>query len=139
MTKNKRIILDTNWWISLIIVRFQNKLASVINNPNIELISCDELEAEIKKVLAENKIRKYTDAQTTKEFWYYYFEVVKYHKIKSSVILSRDKKDNFLLALARDSKAGFLITGDKDLLVLKKFENTSIVTLPQFLNLINKK
>ena len=138
MTKNKRIILDTNWQISLIIVRFQNKLASVINNPNIELISCDELEAEIKKVLAENKIRKYTDAQTTEEFWYYYFEVVKYHKIKSSVILSRDKKDNFLLALAKDSKADFLITGDKDLLVLKKFENTSIVTLPQFLNLINK-
>jgi hypothetical protein len=44
-----------------------------------------------------------------------------------------------LLALAKDSKATFLITGDKDLLVLKQFENTSIITLTEFLDYLNKK
>jgi len=34
----------------------------------------------------------------------------------------RDFKDNFLLSLCRDGKADFLITGDPDLLVIKKFE-----------------
>jgi len=46
--------------------------------------------------------------------------------------LCRDDKDNFLLALAKDSNADFLITGDKDLLILKKFEDTSIVTIADY-------
>ena len=49
----------------------------------------------------------------------------------------RDVKDNYLLALSKDADADYLITGDKDLLVLKQFENTLIVTLPQFLEIIN--
>ena len=49
----------------------------------------------------------------------------------------RDVKDNYLLALSKDADADYLITGDKDLLVLKQFENTLIVTLAQFLEIIN--
>jgi uncharacterized protein len=59
--------------------------------------------------------------------------------VTSEVSLCRDEDDNFLLALAKDSKADFLITGDKDLLVLKQFENTSILTLTEFLDHLNKK
>ena len=139
MTKRKnRIILDANWWISLVIMRFQTKIASVISNPNLDFFSCDELESEIKKVLNEKRIQKYIDAEIKNEFWFYYFESVIYCKIKSSVILSRDIKDNYLLALAKDAKADFLITGDKDLLVLKQFENTCIINLTQFLIQLNK-
>lgn len=140
MPKRKdRIIFDANWWISLIIMRFQNKMASVILNPTLELISCDEVESEIKKVLSEIRIQKYINEKIKKEFWYYYFESVQYVKIKSLVILSRDKKDNYLLALSKDSRADFLITGDKDLLELKRFGNTSILTLTEFLTHLNKK
>jgi hypothetical protein len=39
--------------------------------------------------------------------------------INSRVTVCRDLKDNYLLALARDSNANFLITGDKDLLEIK--------------------
>ena len=48
----------------------------------------------------------------------------------------RDTKDNYLLNLSIDGKADYLITGDKDLLVLKKIENTQIVTLKEFENII---
>ena len=58
--------------------------------------------------------------------------------VTSEVSLCRDEDDNFLLALAIDSKADFSITGDKDLLVLKKVENTSIISLPEFLAHQNK-
>jgi len=45
----------------------------------------------------------------------------------------RDRtKDNFLLALARDGNADYLITGDKDLRDMKVFEKTKIVTLNEF-------
>lgn len=51
---------------------------------------------------------------------------------KTDVDLCRDPKDNFLLNLSIDGKADFLITGDKDLLVLEKIESTQIVTLAEF-------
>jgi putative PIN family toxin of toxin-antitoxin system len=52
--------------------------------------------------------------------------------VRSVVDICRDPKDNFLLALAKDGKADYLITGDGDLLVLKEFERTKIVTLSDF-------
>ena len=52
--------------------------------------------------------------------------------IESYVSICRDVKDNFLLSLSKDAKADFLITGDYDLLVLKTFEATQIVTMAEF-------
>ena len=37
-------------------------------------------------------------------------------QVTSTINICRDRKDNFQLALADDSKANYLITGDKDLL-----------------------
>lgn len=57
-------------------------------------------------------------------------------EVSSIVNISRDAKDNFLLALAKDGKATHLLTGDKDLLVLKKFGRTKIMTLTEYLSTI---
>lgn len=54
--------------------------------------------------------------------------------VKSKVDICRDKEDNFLLALAKDDKADYLISGDKDLLVIDKFEKTKIIKLTDFLD-----
>ena len=51
----------------------------------------------------------------------------------SEVFICRDAKDNYLLGLAKDSDANFLVTGDQDLLVIAKFENTEIVTYQELL------
>ena len=53
-------------------------------------------------------------------------------QVSSVVEICRDAKDNFLLALAKDSQADYLITVDADLLVIKKFEHTEIVTYTEF-------
>ncbi|NOU18040.1 MAG: putative toxin-antitoxin system toxin component, PIN family [Bacteroidales bacterium] len=50
-------------------------------------------------------------------------------KIRSEVTECRDPKDNFLLNLTIDSKADYLATGDKDLLVLKRIGKARIITL----------
>ena len=50
-------------------------------------------------------------------------------KVKSEVRISRDSKDDFLLALAIDRKASHLITGDEDLLVLKKIKKQKFFLL----------
>jgi len=51
---------------------------------------------------------------------------------KTKVNICRDKKDNDILSLCQDGRADFLISGDKDLLVLKKFKNTKIISPKQF-------
>ena len=49
------------------------------------------------------------------------------------VTLCRDPKDNQFLELCLAASADYLITGDKDLLVLKKFQQTQIFSPKQFL------
>ncbi|WP_373521656.1 putative toxin-antitoxin system toxin component, PIN family [Aquiflexum sp.] len=56
-------------------------------------------------------------------------------EIKSEVNICRDPKDDFLLGLAKDGKADFIITGDKDLLDLVKFRKTRIITISDFLDI----
>lgn len=46
--------------------------------------------------------------------------------------LCRDPDDNNILQLVKFTKADYLITGDKDLLVLKEFETCRIVTPKTF-------
>jgi uncharacterized protein len=53
--------------------------------------------------------------------------------VVSDVAICRDPKDNFLLSLAKDGKATHLITGDKDLLDIKVFGKTKIVTIADYL------
>ena len=56
------------------------------------------------------------------------------YSVTSSIKICRDPKDNFLLALSRDGNASHLLTGDKDLLEIKKFGKTKIQTIREYLN-----
>ena len=53
-------------------------------------------------------------------------------QVKSKIELCRDPKDDFLLSLAMDSKADYLITGDNDLLGLKTIGKTKIITITDY-------
>ena len=46
----------------------------------------------------------------------------------------RDLKDNFLLSLAVESKADYLVTGDTDLLIIKEIEKIKIIKWSDFVN-----
>jgi predicted nucleic acid-binding protein len=55
-------------------------------------------------------------------------------KVFSIVNVCRDVKDNFLLSLAIDGDVDYLITGDNDLLILKHYKKTSILTINDFIS-----
>ncbi len=50
----------------------------------------------------------------------------------------RDKDDDEILALGESSKAKYIITGDKDLLILKKFHSIKILTPREFWEVVRK-
>ncbi len=54
-------------------------------------------------------------------------------EVTSEIKECRDPKDNFLLNLAIDSKAHYLVTGDTDLLVIKKIKKTKILGWNDFI------
>jgi len=59
-------------------------------------------------------------------------------EVSSEVALCRDKKDDYLLALAKDGQADYLITRDEDLLSLQTFGSTKIMHPYDFENEIKK-
>lgn len=53
--------------------------------------------------------------------------------VASTIVECRDPKDDFLLALALDGRADYLVTGDADLLALDPWRGVRIVTPADFL------
>jgi len=50
----------------------------------------------------------------------------------------RDSSDNYLLALAHASSAGYLVTRDEDLLTLRRYGSTEIIYPARFLRLLSE-
>ena len=128
-----RIVIDTNLWISFLITKHYSRLDRILSDKLVTLLYSQQLIDEFIEVAQRPKFKKYftaTDLQVlllTMSKRAYFIDVL------SIVEVCRDPKDNFLLALSKDGKASHLITGDKDLLVLKKFGKTKILTLTEYL------
>ncbi len=131
--KVDKIIIDTNLWISFLITKDFKKLDSRIKGGKVRIIfSLDSIE-EFLTVADRPKFKKYfsrLDIDKLIDLFDVYGEIV---SVTSNVNLCRDPKDNFLLSLAKDSKTNYLITGDKDLLDVKSFEVTKILTMTDYL------
>ena len=50
----------------------------------------------------------------------------------SQIEICRDPDDDKFINCARDAHAMYIVSGDKDLLVVQQFENISIVTAKEF-------
>lgn len=134
MKKRVRIIIDTNLWVSWLIKKRETRLSQILSNSSLEIVSSHEQASELFEVIERSKFHKLVPSEIIEEFKTYFLQAVELYKVKISVEASRDKKDNFLLALAKTAQANYLLTGDKDLLIIEKFAGTNIITLTEFLN-----
>ncbi len=130
--KTIKLILDTNLWISFLLSKNYTQLDNILFVKKAKLIFSQELLEEFLEVVKRPKFRRFFSIENTKELLETIQDHAEFVDVKSEVKICRDKKDNFLLSLAKDSKADYLITGDKDLLVLKKFGKTKILTISDF-------
>lgn len=131
--KTDRIIIDTNLWISFLLTHDFLKFDEIFSDKPTTLLFSQNLLNEFIEVAQRPKFKKYF---TPDDFESMLFEI----KCKSEVISitstvsgCRNPKDNFLLALAKDGKATHLLTGDKDLLEIKVFGKTKILTISDYL------
>ncbi|TLV02733.1 putative toxin-antitoxin system toxin component, PIN family [Dyadobacter luticola] len=132
--KPLRIIIDTNLWISFLIRNDYSRLDDILFSGNCILIFSSELLEEFLSVVKRPKFRKYFSQSDIESVLETIDEYAKFVRVTSQIDICRDAKDNFLLSLAADSSADYLLTGDNDLLELRQFEGTKIVKIADFLS-----
>jgi putative PIN family toxin of toxin-antitoxin system len=101
-------------------------------NKKIRIVFSEELLSEFIEVIQRPVFTKYfykDDLQNLIDFFDVYADFI---EVSSKIKKCRDPKDDFLLSLAVDSKADYLLTGDEDLLDLKKIDITKIITFTDF-------
>ena len=138
MRKEKRvkIVVDTNLWISFLMsLPTEQRLRRLLLSGRIDIVFSKELFNELEITAKRRKFYQYFDTEQVEMLLQMLMENVDVVDVCSVVKICRDSKDNFLLALAQDGGVDYLITGDRDLLMLKKFGKTKIVTLTEFENI----
>lgn len=65
-----------------------------------------------------------------------FLRIVQIPKVLNAV--PRDPEDNMVLECAIEGGARYVVSGDNDLLVLKKFSNVEIVRASDFLKIVDK-
>jgi putative PIN family toxin of toxin-antitoxin system len=130
--KPSKIIIDTNIWISFLIGKELQDLKDLIASEKVKVITTDQLINEIKLVTSRDKLKKYFNQDKVSDLISLLDILADKVKIKKIDKICRDPKDDFILALSKESRANYLITGDKDLLDIKVYGRTKIVTVKQF-------
>lgn len=133
MQEKISIVIDTNWWISLILSKYKSPLVNLFKKERIIVYRCKELTTEICETVVKDKFKPNISEEVFFDFIKRYEGGTRLIVLKSNVTVCRDPADNYLLSLAKDAAADFLITGDKDLLAIKQFEQTIICTLSDFI------
>lgn len=135
--KKPKVVIDTNVWISFLVGKKLSSLKSLLSNQNIQIIISRELIDEIEDVINRPKLRKYFPQDKVKEFIHLLRIISLQHSIQAIESICRDPKDDFLLALSKETKADYLVTGDNDLLSIEKYGKTRIVAANEFEEIIN--
>lgn len=135
MAKNKslRLVIDTNLWISFIISKKLNLLEPILFAENTRILFSSELVEELQATITKPKLKKYFSENALEEMLTVFDPYIDFITVKSTVSICRDPNDNFLLALAKDGKANYLLTGDNDLLDIGKYQKTIIIKISEFL------
>jgi putative PIN family toxin of toxin-antitoxin system len=135
-SKCYKVVIDTNLWVSFLIGKTLKGLQRYIYNEKIRIITCKEQIFELKYVFDKPKLKRYFSDEQITEFFDLFDDFAQLQKIENLQKICRDPKDDFLLSLAIESRADFLVTGDLDLLIIGKIGETNIVNYADFEKII---
>jgi putative PIN family toxin of toxin-antitoxin system len=131
-----RLVIDTNILISALLVgsSLPAHLIALWREGRFDLLtSADQLD-ELMRVTRYPRIRERLAPPLAGRLINELREIAVVPKNLPVVTVSPDPDDNYLLGTAAAGAADFLVTGDKrDLLALKLYEGTKIITVRDFL------
>lgn len=134
MSSQIKVLFDCNTWISFSMGGRLKQLENLLPNPHLEIFSCQILLDEFEDVVKRPHLNKYLQAERVLLARKSLETVLLPFKITSTLKpISRDPKDDYLLHFSFQYSLNYLVTGDKDLLVLGQYQNTRILTFSNFI------
>ena len=132
-----RIVIDTNVLISEIIFGGKpSKIIELLFGKKISVFASPEMVDEYKRIYGElgERYAKRTHNELN--------EIINSMNIlpsHSHIEACRDPDDNKFIECAIDNRCIYIVSGDKDLLVLEQYEDIGILTVSEFLEQYEKK
>jgi putative PIN family toxin of toxin-antitoxin system len=136
MNINQRYVFDTNVVVSALLFENSNPsqaLRSALRQG--EVLLSQELLEELAAVLGRQKFDRFVSREQRDEFLETFVERAILVDVVENVQECRDPKDDKILELALNGEAEYIISGDRDLLVLNPFRDVKIVTPEEFLRI----
>ena len=130
--KSIRVVVDTNIFISFLIGRKLKGLKIHLVNFQVKLVYTDQSIEELRLVTKRPALRKYFPPKDVEELLKLISGIGDLIDISEEPDVCRDPKDNYLLALSDKGNVVYLVTGDKDLLSLKRYKSTDIISYTEF-------
>ena len=131
-SKPRRVVLDTNVFISSIVFGGKPKLIiNLLQEKKIVAVTTPILIAELLEILTKKFQFIPPKIALVQELLNENFTIVHPTEVIDVV---RDDDDNKVLEAATEGKCHFVVTGDKDLLDIKIFKNIPILTPEDFLS-----
>ena len=129
-----RVVYDTNVYVSGSFWEGPPKeLIKAAINREVELVVSEAILEELSKVL-QGSLGVTSDETSAIIRDIVMISTVAYPRISLNVV--RDKKDNRVLECAVEGRCDYLVTGDSDLLVLRRYNDVRIVTPKEFLEIL---
>jgi len=141
-----RAVLDTNVLVSALIAKGLSapvRLYNAFLNQKFLLVTSVSILEETEEVINRKKIAKYHKL-TLEERKVVIEQLVTLccispeSKRSSKVIIKKDPEDDKFLHAAIEGRADFIVSGDSDLLDLKRYKGVKILSPKDFLEVINK-
>jgi len=132
-----RFVFDTNVIVSALLL--EDSTSRRAFNLALErgkiLLSFPVL-AELNEVLGRKRFLKYVDEDDVRRFVSALLHEAEWVEVRTQVVASRDPKDDKFLELAVSGQATYIISGDKDLLMLSPFQGTPILSPDALLEMV---
>ena len=129
----KRFVFDTNAIVSAVLLSKSVSRQAFDKGvkEGVMLISAETI-TELNDVLKREKFNKYISEEERMQFLTAFVREAKLVEVTEEITECRDPKDNKFLELAVSGKADYIVSGDKDLLVLNPFRGISILPPKEF-------
>jgi uncharacterized protein len=133
-----RIVIDTNVFLSALMspASVSAEILVLWRARRFELLTAQEQFEEIARVTRYPRIRARLAPAAAGRFVNRLRDLATFVTRLPKVDVCPDPDDNYLLAIAERGKAQMLITGDHDLLALRRHKSTHIVKTAEFIALL---
>jgi putative PIN family toxin of toxin-antitoxin system len=100
------------------------------------IVSCAALRNELFSVLSRPKFSRFISEPDLQKVMELHDLITSRHELGKILPVTKDPKDDYLFSLSVSSKADYLVTGDKLLLEINRYQNTNVIALAEFKTIV---